>query len=82
MNKKVAFLGLGNMGGGMAANLVKAGFDVHAFDLSATAVEAAKASGCLIAENAATAVVDCDFVVSMLPNGQIVKTFISIKKNC
>ena len=42
MTKKVAFIGLGNMGGGMAANLVKAGFEVRAFDLSSAAQAYAK----------------------------------------
>ncbi len=44
---RIAFIGLGNMGGGMAANLAKAGHDVRAFDLSADALAAAKAAGCL-----------------------------------
>ena len=39
---KIAFIGLGNMGGGMAANLVKAGHDVRAFDLSPDALAAAE----------------------------------------
>jgi 3-hydroxyisobutyrate dehydrogenase-like beta-hydroxyacid dehydrogenase len=43
---KIAFIGLGNMGGGMAANLVKAGHDVRAFDLSEAALEHARESGC------------------------------------
>ena len=42
---KIAFIGLGNMGGGMAANLVKAGHEVRAFDLSAEATERAKGNG-------------------------------------
>ena len=44
---RIAFIGLGNMGGGMAANLAKAGHDVRAFDLSAEALERAEAAGCL-----------------------------------
>ena len=43
---KIAFIGLGNMGGGMAANLVKAGHEVHAFDLSEDALARAKENGC------------------------------------
>ncbi len=74
MDKKVAFIGLGNMGGGMAANLVKAGFDVHAFDLSPTAQAHAKEEGCNLADSAAAAVEGVDFVVSMLPNGTIVES--------
>jgi len=74
MSKKVAFIGLGNMGGGMAANLVKGGFDVHAFDLSAPAQAHAKEVGCTIAVSAVEAVANVDFVVSMLPNGAIVES--------
>ena len=43
---RIAFIGLGNMGGGMAANQAKAQHHVHAFDLSASAVERAVAAGC------------------------------------
>ena len=69
----VAFIGLGNMGGGMAANLVKSGFKVTAFDLSTAALEAAVASGCTSASCATEAVIGADYVVSMLPNGSIVE---------
>jgi 3-hydroxyisobutyrate dehydrogenase len=70
---KIAFIGLGNMGGGMAANLVKAGHEVRAFDLSADAVEAAQANGCATFTSAAQACEGAEAVVSMLPNGAIVK---------
>lgn len=73
MSKTVAFIGLGNMGGGMAANLVKAGFKVNAFDLSSTAQQHAKQVGCNISDTANDAVVDADYIVSMLPNGEIVE---------
>ena len=43
---RVAFIGLGNMGGGMAANLVKAGHEVSAFDLSEAALAKAESNGC------------------------------------
>ncbi|HQR87708.1 MAG TPA: NAD(P)-binding domain-containing protein, partial [Caulobacter sp.] len=43
---RIAFIGLGNMGGGMAANQARAGRPVMAFDLSAQAVERAVAAGC------------------------------------
>ncbi len=65
----IAFIGLGNMGGGMAANLAKAGHDVRAFDLSADALERARTAGCLPAASAAAAVADAELVVSMLPAG-------------
>ena len=69
---KVAFAGLGNMGGGMAANLVKAGHDVNAFDLSADALARARDNGCAVFTSVREAVVGVDAVVSMLPNGKIV----------
>ena len=71
---KIAFIGLGNMGGGMAANLVKAGHEVHAFDLSADALAGAKAHGCAAYSAVPDAVADVDAVVTMLPNGAIVKS--------
>ena len=71
---KIAFIGLGNMGGGMAANLVKAGHEVRAFDLSAEALAAAKDHGCETFSDAAEAVQDVEAVVTMLPNGAIVKS--------
>ena len=69
---KIAFIGLGNMGSGMAANLVKAGHSVSAFDLSAEALERACANGCTTFTNVREAVAGVDAVVSMLPNGKIV----------
>ena len=69
---KIAFIGLGNMGGGMAANLVKAGHHVNAFDLSAEALAKAKQNGCAIFTSVREAVADVNAVVSMLPNGKIV----------
>ena len=66
----VAFLGLGNMGGPMAGNLVKAGLTVTGFDLVPAALEAAKARGIVIAASAAEAVAQADVVVTMLPSGK------------
>jgi 3-hydroxyisobutyrate dehydrogenase len=71
---KIAFIGLGNMGGGMAANLVKAGHEVHAFDLSEEALAKAKEHGCATYSAVPDAVADVDAVVTMLPNGAIVKS--------
>ena len=71
---KIAFIGLGNMGGGMAANLVKAGHEVNAFDLSEEALAAARNNGCTTFTDASEAVQGVDGVVSMLPNGGIVKS--------
>ncbi len=67
---RVAFIGLGNMGGGMAANLVKAGHEVVAFDLAEPAIERARGNGCGIATSAAEAVAGVDAVVTMLPAGK------------
>ncbi len=67
---RVAFIGLGNMGGGMAANLAKAGHEVVAFDLSKDALARAAANGCTIADSAEQAVADADAVVTMLPAGK------------
>ena len=69
---KIAFIGLGNMGGGMAANLVKAGHQVRAFDLAAEALEKARGNGCETYGTVREAVQSVDAVVSMLPNGAIV----------
>jgi 3-hydroxyisobutyrate dehydrogenase len=70
---RIAFIGLGNMGGGMAANLVKAGHEVRAFDLSAEALGKAERSGCLPMGSAGQAVEDVDAVVTMLPAGKHVR---------
>ena len=69
-----AFIGLGNMGAGMAANLAKAGHTVHAFDLSAAALERAVAAGCHKAASAKEAVAAADTVLTMLPAGGAVRT--------
>ena len=65
----IAFIGLGNMGGGMAANLAKAGHDVRAYDLSAAALARAAEAGCRAAVSAAEAVHGAEVVVTMLPAG-------------
>lgn len=66
---RIAFIGLGAMGGGMAANQVKAGREVTAFDLSADALARARDHGCAVAESAALAVKAADAVITMLPAG-------------
>lgn len=67
---KVAFIGLGNMGGPMAHNLVKAGHTVTGFDLSADALKALAAAGGKAAASAAEAIAGVEVVVSMLPASQ------------
>ncbi|CAA9535167.1 MAG: 3-hydroxyisobutyrate dehydrogenase [uncultured Sphingosinicella sp.] len=70
---RVGFIGLGNMGGGMAANLAKAGHEVRAFDLSEGALAKAEERGCKRAGSAAEAVADAEAVVTMLPAGKHVR---------
>ncbi len=67
---KVGFIGLGNMGAPMAANLVKAGHEVTGFDLSEAAVAAGREAGCEIAGSAIDAATGKDCVITMLPAGQ------------
>src|SRR5262249_46524568 len=69
----VAFIGLGNMGGPMAANLVKAGSTVKGFDLSAASCASATSDGVAIAASARDAVAGAEVVVTMLPAGEHVK---------
>ena len=66
---KIAFIGLGNMGGGMAANQAKAGHAVAAFDLSPSALERAQSQGCVPVGSVAEAVKDAEVVITMLPAG-------------
>ena len=66
---RVGFVGLGNMGGGMAANLAKKGHDVRAFDLSPDALGKAKAAGCLPVASAIEAADGAEAVITMLPAG-------------
>jgi 3-hydroxyisobutyrate dehydrogenase len=66
----IAFIGLGNMGGPMAANLVKAGSKVIAFDLVGASREQARADGAGIADSAVAAVKGADVVITMLPAGK------------
>ena len=70
----IAFIGLGNMGGGMAVNLAKAGHDVHAFDLNQEAVNNAVGAGCFAAGSIIEALQGAEVVVTMLPAGQHVRS--------
>jgi 3-hydroxyisobutyrate dehydrogenase len=70
---RIAFIGLGHMGGGMAANQAKAQHQVRAFDLSAAALERAQAAGCHPATSVVDAVKDAEVVITMLPAGQHVR---------
>ncbi len=66
---KIGFIGLGNMGGPMAANLAAAGHDVRGFDLKAPMPEGVKS-----ADSATDAASGADVVISMLPNGEILRS--------
>jgi 3-hydroxyisobutyrate dehydrogenase len=70
---RIAFIGLGHMGGGMAPNLVKAGHEVLAFDLLPEALERAANAGCIAASSAAQAVKNAEVVITMLPAAQHVR---------
>ncbi len=70
---QIAFLGLGNMGGPMSTNLVAAGHSVRGFDPVPAAVAAAAAAGVAVFDTAAEAVAGTDVVITMLPNGDIVR---------
>ncbi|TIT16192.1 MAG: 3-hydroxyisobutyrate dehydrogenase [Mesorhizobium sp.] len=66
----IAFIGLGNMGNPMAANLVKAGYAVHGFDLMPENLVIAKEHGVVVMANAVAAVKEADVVITMLPAGR------------
>ncbi|MEJ2625649.1 MAG: NAD(P)-binding domain-containing protein, partial [Pseudolabrys sp.] len=70
---KIGFIGLGNMGGPMARNLLKAGHQVTGCDIVPAALEAHVAAGGQAAASATDAARDADVVVSMLPSGSHVR---------
>ncbi|HKJ95454.1 MAG TPA: 3-hydroxyisobutyrate dehydrogenase [Gammaproteobacteria bacterium] len=70
---KIAFIGLGNMGGPMAQNLIAAGHEVTVFDLVPEAMDELKAAGAAVADTAAAAVGGAEIVISMLPAGAHVR---------
>ena len=74
MTLRIAMIGLGNMGGPMAANAVKAGHRVKGFDLVAVSRAAAAAHGVLVVHSAAEAIADAEAIITMLPNAAIVRT--------
>lgn len=76
MAQRIAFFGLGHMGSHMAANLVKAGFHVHVYDPVPAAMEQAEKHGCVATQSPPEAVADADFVITMLPNGNIVEALL------
>jgi len=69
---KIGFIGLGNMGLPMAKNLVKAGHDLQVFDTVPAQLDKAQEAGMTTCLTAALAAKDADFIITMLPNGEIV----------
>ncbi|MBD3648162.1 MAG: NAD(P)-binding domain-containing protein, partial [Pseudomonadales bacterium] len=69
----IGFIGVGNMGGPMATNLVKAGHDVKVFDLVDEAVDKVVQEGARRASSAAKAATDCEVLISMLPASEHVE---------
>ena len=69
----IAFIGLGNMGIGMASNLAKAGHEVRALDISEDAVARAVEAGCVGASSTQEAVTGAEMIISMLPAGKHVE---------
>ena len=83
MNKpKIGFIGLGIMGRPMAKNLVKAGYDVTAYDLNAAAVQDVAAAGATAASSIGEAVRDADMVITMVPNSPQVKQVVLEGDDC
>ncbi len=70
---EIAFIGLGNMGGPMAENLLKAGHHVTGFDIEPGACARHRAAGGSLAESAASAAAAAEIVISMLPAGSHVR---------
>ena len=70
---RIGFIGLGNMGGPMAANLVKAGHEVKVFDMSGAAVEKAVSAGARGGASAVDVAKEAEIVITMLPAGQHVR---------
>ncbi|WP_447875507.1 sulfolactaldehyde 3-reductase [Serratia fonticola] len=69
---QIAFIGLGQMGAPMASNLIKQGHRLNVFDISPVAVSALVAQGAKAAASPAQAALDAEFVITMLPNGELV----------
>jgi 3-hydroxyisobutyrate dehydrogenase len=71
---RIAFIGLGNMGAGMAANQARAQHHVVAYDLSAATLDRAAEAGCTPSASASKAVMDAEVVITMLPAGAHVRS--------
>jgi 3-hydroxyisobutyrate dehydrogenase len=78
--KRVGFIGLGNMGLPMASNLLKAGIEINAFDLSTDALRKAEDLGMITKTSAIEVLEDIDALITMLPNNIAVEN-IFLKEN-
>ncbi|UGA56872.1 sulfolactaldehyde 3-reductase [Vibrio sp. VB16] len=72
----IGFIGLGQMGSPMAANLIKGGHSLKVFDISEDAVQALVSQGAVAVASPAEAATDVEFIVTMLPNGALVRNVI------
>lgn len=75
----IAFIGLGQMGSPMASNLLQQGHQLRVFDVNAEAVRHLVDKGATPAANPAQAAKDAEFIITMLPNGDLVRTCCSVK---
>lgn len=71
--EKIGFIGLGNMGGGMACNLIKKGNSILAFDVVDSNIQAVVAQGGVAASSPSAVAAECSKIVTMLPNNAIVE---------
>ncbi|ABL81668.1 3-hydroxyisobutyrate dehydrogenase [Nocardioides sp. JS614] len=71
--ERIAFIGLGNMGNSMAKNLIAAGFDVVGFDADSRTNQRSAETGIPVAADVVDAVTGADVVITMLPNGDILR---------
>ena len=78
--KRVGFIGLGNMGLPMASNLLKAGIEINAFDLSTDALRKAEDLGMITKTSVIEVLEDIDALITMLPNNVAVEN-IFLKEN-
>ncbi|WCE32171.1 sulfolactaldehyde 3-reductase [Vibrio sp. SCSIO 43137] len=72
----IGFIGLGQMGSPMASNLIKGGHSLKVFDISKDAVAALTEQGAVAASSPSEAALDAEFIVTMLPNGSLVRNVI------
>ena len=72
-DRKIGYVGLGNMGGGMASHLVASGYDVTVYDVRPEAVQALVDKGATAASSPREVAEQCDVIISSLPTPQSVE---------